>query len=443
MDFLTEKTGKLYGKFLAASLCSALVMSIYSFVDTIAVGQSEGTAGAAAMAVITPLYGVLVFLAILVGIGGSVLMTSAKGEGKEEKGNAYFTASLIIMGVLTVFCWVIFILFHDSIFTFFGADKELMPKVMEYAQWIIWFFPMFIAPTFISSFIRNDGVPALAMVAVIIGGATNIFLDWFLVFPLDMGMRGAAIATVTGTSVQVVIMCSHFWQNSCKLRFVKPFKMVSAVRNILEIGFGAGILDLGTVILAVMMNNQIMHYGGTNELAVYGVMATVTSLFQALYCGVGQAIQPLVSANCGAGDMGRFKEFWKLSLGTVLVLGIVFTAIGELAPVQMVKLFVNTTPEVIALAPKIVRLFFILFIPLGITVLSTYYLQSTMHDKVSILIAILRSAIISGIFLYILPLLFDINGIWLALPASEWIVAVVAICYIRKQNSKYDITLQR
>lgn len=430
MDFLNDNVRKLYRKFLSASMCSALVMSIYSFVDTIAVGQSEGTLGAAAMAVITPLYGVLVFLAILVGIGGSVLMSNAKGEGKEEKGNAYFTASLLVMGALTAICWIAFVLFHDQIFTFFGADAELMPKVMEYAEWIIWFFPFFIAPTFISSFIRNDGAPTLAMAAVIIGGAVNIFLDWFLVFPLEMGMRGAAIATVTGTVLQVLIMCGHFFRKKCNLKLVKPFKMRSAVLNILGIGFGASVLDLGTVILAIIMNNQIMKYGGTTELAVYGVIATITSLFQALYCGVGQAIQPLVSANCGAGNKDRIKKFWKMSLGTVIALGVIFTAIGELLPIPMVKLFVNATPEVIAATPNIVRLYFMLFIPLGITVLSTYYLQSTMHDKTSMLIAILRSVAVSGILLYILPMFLNINGVWLAMPISEFIVAVIALCYI-------------
>ena len=118
MNFLNDNVKKLYRKYLSASMCSALVMSIYSFVDTIAVGQSEGTLGAAAMAVITPLYGILVFLAILVGIGGSVLMSNAKGEGNEEKGNAYFTASIILMGVLMVVFWFVFILFHKEIFTF-------------------------------------------------------------------------------------------------------------------------------------------------------------------------------------------------------------------------------------------------------------------------------------------------------------------------------------
>ena len=307
-----------------------------------------------------------------------------------------------------------------------------MPKVMEYAEWIIRFFPFFIAPTFVSSFIRNDGAPTLAMAAVIIGGCVNMFLDWFLVFPLGMGMRGAALATVVGTVLQVLIMCGHFFTEKCNLKIVKPYKLSKAFSKILKIGIGASVLDLGTVILAIVMNNQIMKYGSTTELAVYGVIATITSLFQALYCGVGQAIQPLVSANCGAGYTKRIKSFWKMSLGTVVALGVIFTAVGELLPIPIIKLFVNATPEVISATPNIVRLYFILFIPLGITVLSTYYLQSTIHDKMSMLIAILRSVLVSGFMLYVLPIFFGINGVWLAMPISEFIVAVFSLCYINR-----------
>ena len=142
------------------------------------------------------------------------------------------------------------------------------------------------------------GAPGLAMAAVIIGGCVNIFGDWFFGFPLGMGMTGAALATVIGTCVQVIIMCLHFFSRKCTLRLVKPNHIMPAIRQTLSIGFGASILDLGTVILAIIMNNQIMRYGNATALAVYGVVATISSLFQALYCGVGQAIQPIVSANC-------------------------------------------------------------------------------------------------------------------------------------------------
>lgn len=432
MDFITGDIKQLYRKFLTASMASAMVMSIYSFVDTIAVGQSEGPAGAAAMAVITPLYGVLIFLGILCGVGGSVLYGNARGEGKEEKANALFTAATGLMLFLILLVWIIFALFHQQIFTFFGADAELMPKVMEYARWLIWFLPVFILPTFISSFIRNDGAPGLAMAAVIIGSCVNIFGDWFFVFPLGLGMTGAAIATVLGTSVQVIIMCIHFFTKKCTLRIVKPNHVKPAICQTLGIGFGASILDLGTVILSIIMNNQIMRYGDTNALAVYGVVATITSLFQALYCGVGQAIQPIVSANCGAMQADRIKQVRKMALTTVIVLGIGFTAIGELFPTQIVRLFMDVTPEVLVAAPGIIRPFFLLFLFLGITVLATYHLQSIMHARMSMMVAVLRSVVISGLLIYILPLFVGVWGVWIAMPISELIVAAVALVYIKR-----------
>ena len=434
MDFITDDIKQLYRKFLTASMASAMVMSIYSFVDTIAVGQSEGPAGAAAMAVITPLYGVLIFLGILCGVGGSVLYGNARGEGKEEKANALFTAATGLMLFLILLVWIIFALFHQQIFTFFGADAELMPKVMEYARWLIWFLPVFILPTFISSFIRNDGAPGLAMAAVIIGGCVNIFGDWFFVFPLGLGMTDAAMATVLGTSVQVIIMCIHFFTKKCTLRIVKPNHVKPAICQTLGIGFGASVLDLGTVILSIIMNNQIMRYGDTNALAVYGVVATITSLFQALYCGVGQAIQPIVSANCGAMQADRIKQVWKMSLTTVIVLGIGFTAVGELFPTQIVRLFMDVTPEVLTVAPGIIRPFFPLFLFLGITVLATYHLQSIMHGRMSMMIAVLRSVVISGLLIYILPLVMGILGVWVAMPISELIVAVIAVLYVHNRT---------
>lgn len=439
MDFINSDIKKLYVKYLEASLSGALVMSIYSFVDTMAVGQSEGPLGTAAMAVITPLYGFLTFLGIFCGVGGSVLLGNARGEGDEEKGNAYFTASLVLMSVLTLLFWVIFVFFHREIFTFFGADETILPKVMEYAQWLIRFFPAFILPIFISAFIRNDGSPNLAMAAVVVGGCVNIFGDWFLAFPMGMGMEGAAIATVAGSCLQVVIMCDHFFRGRCRLKLVKPCRMLHAFGEIARIGFGTSILDLGTVILVIAMNNQIMKYGSTTALAIYGVITTITCLFQALFCGVGQAVQPILSANCGARKIGRIKSVWNMSLGTVLILGSFFFAIGECFPRQIVSLFVVATPEVLAAAPGIIRPFFILFLFLGITVLSTYYLQSIMEGGLSMLVAVLRSIAVSGLLLWALPFWFDITGVWIALPVSEGLTAIIALFFIRSRKSSLYI----
>ena len=290
MDYLTSSTKALYRKYLIASLGSALVITIYSFVDTIAVGQSEGPAGTAAMAVITPIFGILVFFGILFGIGGSVLMNNAKGAGNEEKGNAYFTTALILVVGFTVVTWVLFARFSKPILFFFGATQGTLPLVMRYVQWLLRCWPIFIFSTFIGAFVRNDNAPELVMAGVISGGCFNIFGDWFFVFPLGMGMEGAAIATVLGTTLQCLILCSHLFRKCCGLKLAKPFRMGKAIRKIFVIGIGASLLDLGTVVLSTITNNQILRYGSEVELAIYGVMTTIAALVQAMYCGVGQAI---------------------------------------------------------------------------------------------------------------------------------------------------------
>ncbi len=430
MDFLKDNPKKLFFRFLTASTLSALVVSIYAFVDTIAVGQSEGPLGTAAMAIVTPFYGVFAFFSILVGIGGSVQMSKSKGEGNNEKGNAYFTTATILISIITVLIWLIMIFFYKPIFTFFGANEEVMPYVISYAQWLIYFFPFFIAPTFLGAFIRNDGAPNLVMSAVITGGCINIFGDWFFVFPLGFGMSGAGIATVIGVIVQTIIMSAHFFRKKCNLRLVKPHSFLKGLGKILRVGFGSGIIELGTVIIAILMNNQIMNYGSNTELAIYGVLITIFQLFTAVFSGIGQAIQPLVSSNYGAKNFNRNKTFLKMSFITTIIFGIIFTLLGELLPIQISKIFIATTDEIIKAAPLIFRLFFIVYIPLGISILSIYYLQSTMHHKQALLISFLKGILISSSLILLLPLILDINGVLIALPCSELIVSILSIVFL-------------
>ena len=431
MDLLRQDVKKLYLHYLFASLGSAIVVSIYSFVDTIAVGQAEGPQGTAAMAVITPMYGITVFLALLCGIGGGVLMSKAKGAGQEEKGNACFTAALVLMTLLTAVCWLAFLLFPEAIFTVFGADEALMPMVLRYARWIIWFCPLFLFSVFLSCFIRNDGNPGLAMRAVVIGGVFNIFGDWFFVFPLGMGIAGAAIATVCGYIIQTVILCTHFFSPKCHLKLVRPYEPAQAFRKILTTGFGAGLVDLSTVILAIVVNNQIMRYSGETALAVYGVVATCNALFQAFFSGVGQAVQPIISTNLGARQESRIRRVFRLGLATSAGLGVFFTVLGLLFPAPITRLFMDVTPEVLAMAPGVLRVYFPIFLFMGVTVFATYYLQSILRPALSMAVALLRGLIVSVALLYLLPLFLDIQGVWLSLSLSEAIGAVVALVCFR------------
>ncbi len=438
MDFLTGTPGPLYRRYLTASVGSALVVSIYSFVDTLAVGQSVGPLGSAAIAAINPIFGMMTFLAILCGIGGSVLMTNAKARGRTEQGDAYFTASILLAVVVTALCWAALLVWSEPILRFFGATDETLPYVMDYSIWIIRFFPVFILPNFLGAFIRNDGAPGLAMAAVVSGGLLNVFGDWFLCFPMDMGMSGAAIATVTGTAVQSVIMCSHFFSRRCHLRLVKPYVLGKAFGKILSLGFGSSVLDLGTVVLNVLINAQINRYGTLEALSVYGVVSTIAVLFQAIFCGVGQAIQPLVSANHGANAPERVRAFLRYGLLTAAAMGLAFTALGELLPRQITSVFIAATPEVLDAAPQVVRLYFPLFLFLGINITATYYLQSVRRGRASLIVSVLRSIALSGALLLLLPAAlpeeYALTGVLIALPLSELATMCVALALLRRDR---------
>ena len=165
-------------------------------------------------------------------------------------------------------------------------------------------------------------------------------------------------------------------------------------------------------------------------------MTTIAALVQAMYCGVGQAIQPLVSANFGARQDGRVRQFLKMSVVTVLLMGVLFTLLAECLPVPIMKLFMDATPEVLTAAPNSMRLYSLLYLFLGFTVLSTYYLQSVMRDRASMTVGILRSLVVSGLLLYVLPVFWGISGVWLALPISECVVAVLAAFFLAERKDK-------
>mgnify|MGYP001623048137 CR=1 FL=1 len=188
MNLLKDKIETLYQKFLWPSLFAAMVTTIYSFVDTIAIGQGVGPDGAAAAAIIYPILGVASLFGFLCGIGGSVRLGNARGEGQLEKANAYYTASLLLVVVTTVIVWPVTAVFKKEIFSLFGANEALMPLVLEYGDWIIWTFPAFILSSYFTCIIRCDGSPNYVMGAVVAGGVLNVFGDWFLVFPMNLGM---------------------------------------------------------------------------------------------------------------------------------------------------------------------------------------------------------------------------------------------------------------
>ena len=236
LDLLKDNLKKLYFRFLIPSLGSAMVMSIYTLTDAIVIGQGVGANALAALSITTPLLCILMSTGILFGVGGSVQMSVQRGTRKYDKANRFFSLSFFTIIAVTIVLWLVYGFGISTVLRLMGANDTLYPYAMSYMIYIIIFLPVAVLSNYIAIFVRADEDPNRAMFGVLLGGATNIVLDIAFVFPLQMGIGGAALASVLGMVIQVIVGVSHFFSRKNQLKFIKPKHVFSSIGQIVGNG---------------------------------------------------------------------------------------------------------------------------------------------------------------------------------------------------------------
>lgn len=438
MDFLHGKIKTLYFRYLAAAFGSALITSIYSIVDMAMVGQYHGPEGTAALAVVAPVWNIIYSLGLLMGIGGSVLFSNIRGKSgiEDQSSNEYFTASILGSVVLAVIAWIGIGVFDEELLRFFGAEGHTLTLAREYVKPIKFVVPSFLFTQTLAAYLRNDKNPGLATAGVLAGGIFNIFGDYFFVFTCDMGAFGAGLATAIGSVISIIVMGSHFLTKKNSLRLVRPTRLLSKFREISVTGFSTFFIDIAMGILTILFNRQIMAYLGTNALSIYGVIVNVSTFVQCCAYSVGQASQPIVSTNFGAGMGARIRETLKYAIGTTVFFGIFWTVLCLAIPNQFIRIFMNPTEEVLQMAPGIIRCYGLSFLLLPLNIFSTYYFQAIMKPKAAFVVSVSRGLVISGILILFLPAVVGADFIWFAMPVTELLVAVYVVWRIVQDTKK-------
>ncbi len=440
MDFLNGKIKNIYFKYLAAAFGSALITSIYSIVDMAMVGQYHGPEGSAALAVVAPVWNIIYSFGLLMGIGGSVLFSTIRGKSKNHsnQSNEYFTASVIGSLLLAVIIWVIVIFFDKNLLLLFGAQSNTLFLAREYVAPIKFAIPLFLFNQMLAAYLRNDKNPMLATGAVLAGGIFNVFGDYFFVFTCDMGAYGAGLATAIGSAITFVVMLAHFFMEKNTLRLVRPTHLSQKLREISVTGFSTFFIDVAMGILTILFNRQIMKYLGTNALAVYGVIVNISTFAQCCAYSVGQASQPIISTNFGANKGHRICQTLKYALGTTAFFGIFWTALSLAIPNIFIRIFMTPTTEVLQIAPGIFRCYGISFLLLPLNIFSTYYFQALMRPKAAFIVSVARGLVISGFFIYLLPVITGADSIWFAMPVTEALVAIFVIYEMIKYTKQLN-----
>ena len=425
MDFLTGSVKGIYFRYLAAAFGSALITSIDSIVDMAMVGQYQGPDGSAALAVVLPIWNIIYSLGLLMGIGGSVLFSMIRGQsdGNVRRSNEYFTVSVIGSVILAAIVWALIAFFDRPLLLLFGAEESLLPLSRAYVLPIKFAVPFFLFNQMLAAYLRNDKNPGLATAGVLSGGIFNVFGDYFFVFTCDMGIFGAGLATAIGSAITFLVMMTHFFSKKNTLCLVRPSRLWKQMGEICTTGFSTFFIDVAMGILNILFNRQVMIYLGTNALAVYGIIVNISTFVQCCAYSVGQAAQPIFSANFGAGQGERIKTALKYALGTVAVFAIFWTAVTLAVPNLFIQVFMKPTEEILAMAPGIIRTYCISFLLLPLNIFSTYYFQALIKQRAAFVVSVSRGLVLSGILIYLLPAALEPSAIWWTMPITELVVA--------------------
>lgn len=434
-DFLNKPVKQVFMRYLVPSVFATMVTSIYVLADTIIVGKGIGTIAVAALNIVLPLYNIFFGLGLLFGVGGSVLMSILRGEGDEKGSNAYFSTSLVAMCVVLALSLAFFTAFMEKIALVFGGTPETMPYIMDYMPYIVWGMGLFFFSSYLQTFIRNDGAPRLAMYAVVSGGVANIILDYVFVYNFNMGMAGAAIATVMGSGLTVVILLTHFFTKKNNLHFSLKGVRPSFIKNIILNGFASFLIEVASGVTIFVFNIQLLKYAGNTGVSVYSIISNTAIVVVCLCKGINQAAQPLLSTNYGAGLYERTDKIRSLAVKVSVIICAVPVILGLVVPDFFTYIFINPDSAILSMSASAIRIYFVGFMMLGINMVFICYFQAILKNGYSMIICLMRGLILVVAFAYIFPLFMDVTGIWLAVPAAETITMLLGIYLIYFKKS--------
>lgn len=407
--------GRLYLSYLWPNVAGMLVTSFYVLVDTILIGRALGSVGLASLELTLPLHHSFAALGSLFGLGGATLFATSLGRKQGVLLNSLSWGLSI-----SLLLWFAGIRSLPQIVNFLGAQGLFVPYVVDYARMLFYFCPFFILTPLLAPFVANDQAPRLVMLGCIAGGLTNILLDIWFILGLGWGMRGAGLATGLAATLNMAILCTRFNVSHSRLRLRGPWRFRETGRIILN-GLSSFMGELTASGILILFNYVLLKQSDHLALAAYGIIANISIFSVLIFTGIGQALQPIASANYGYGTKAwrRVARVRNLSLLSAFLTGTFLCSLGQFFPDLLVSLFIPNDPELLAVAVRGVSLYFWGFIPMAINVVAGFYFQALGFSRQAILLAFGRGVVFVSLGFLVLPHYFGLTGVWLVIPWAE------------------------
>lgn len=324
LNLLKDKESKVFFHYLVPAVCSTLVTSVYLLVDTLIIGQGVGALGISALNIFMPFFLLFNGIGLLFGIGSGILISSEDGMGNKKKANQYFATGFVSILSIAIILGLIWNYYLQPLCVILGANSDTIDLVLEYGKCIMAFAPVFMMSNYFAPIVRNMKNPKLVMCAVLTGSVLNVILDYVFVFPMDMGMFGAAAATVIGSLTTLLVLSTHFIKKQNRVKINKETISLNLLAPIFKCGFSSLIMEVASGFVIFIFNIQILKYIGNNGIVVYGIISNCVLVGLALFNGVAQASQPIIATNFGAGLNTRVKKVLKYALITTTIIGVYY-----------------------------------------------------------------------------------------------------------------------
>lgn len=436
----TEPIGKLLIKYSVPAIIGMMVNALYNVVDRMFIGNIPGVGPMAitGLGVTMPIMTIILAFGMLVGIGATTNISIKLGQGKREEAEHIVGNSITLALIIGIILTVVGTIFSDSILKVFGASESTLIYAKSYMSIILLGTIFSISAMVFNNIIRGDGNPKLSAIIMAAGCATNIVLDAVLIFGFNMGIQGAALATIASQGLTAIWGFSYYLKGKSNLKFKKTsLKLdMNIVKMIFAIGSAPFAMQLATSLVQVISNNALRTYG--SDLAI-GAMATISSIVMIFLMpsfGLVQGMQPIVGFNYGAKNYDRAIKTFKLSLLSSSVFFIVGALLIQFVPQVLVGMF-NRDPQLMDITVNGLRKYSFALPIIGISIVGTNYIQSSGKAKIAMVLSLLRQVIILIPMILILPKFLGLNGVWFAQPTADIIASAITAIVLIKEIRSY------
>lgn len=435
---MEQSIKKDFFQYTSLGMLSMMGTSLFILADTFFIANGIGTDGIAALNIVLPAISIFNGLGWMLGVGGATLFSIAKARGEIEEGRANFTLTLVLGILVSLIFTGLTLFFAEPILRFLGASGHILDMSASYYMVIMRFAPLFILNNLLITFIRNDTNPKLAMIGLLAGGGTNIILDYIFIFPMNMGMRGAAIATAASPVVSMLVLSTHLRNDERQLAFESFAGKIKNIWSIFSIGFSSFLNEFSSAIVMFLFNLILLRLVGNIGVSAYAIIANMNIVVIALFTGMGQGFQPLVSQYYGGGKRFEVKQILKYALGASIVFGLVIFMIGFLFSDGIVSLFNNKQNQQLAeLAGPGLVFYFSSFIFTGINFAVIYFMSAVGRSRASLIISLLRGMLLIVPVLLVLSNWLGVIGVWLTMTIVEILTLLVSLYILRAYNRSY------